>query len=154
MVSQHMQHGILRRVGEDHAPREPCVLTPPQRISPGVQHRRVVRVEGERLHDRAQVDHPPGLCAVECDVGSCHVTVFGHYPRVVRTYRGIDHRPAAARTQNPPLVLPQRRPRHARRLPADCVLSISHVASLRRRYCIAPRRRAANQDDQQWNQEE
>ena len=104
VVGAAVLHGVLRRVRPHHAPAPPRVLAPPERAGAGVDHVRVLRVEGVGADDVAQVEHPPRGAGIAGQVRAGHVAPLDDEPGVVGADGGPQHGAAASGTEDPPGV--------------------------------------------------
>src|SRR5580765_383079 len=76
------------------------VRTAPQTRCMRVHSFRIDWIEYEEIHHAAQVEHAPGTASIMGDVGAAHVAGNQDGVGVVRTYRGIEHRTPAARSDD------------------------------------------------------
>ncbi len=68
----------------------------------GVDHLRVDRIENEELNGIAEIEDAPRLAAIVRDVAARHIAGDDRGARVVRTDGGVEHRTAAAGSDDAP----------------------------------------------------
>ena len=85
VIADLMLDGVAIRAREDHLPGLPGIAAPPQSGSPGIDHPRIYRIEGERISVAAEIEHAPGFAIIARDVTAGHIGELNHKLGIVRT---------------------------------------------------------------------
>ena len=106
VVADLMLNGIACGIGEDHLPGLAGVARPPQGGIAGIDDLGIRRIERHDINPAAQIEHPPRLTVVPCDVTAGHIAVLDNELRIKGADRRGNRRTAAARTDHAPMFRP------------------------------------------------
>src|SRR6266567_2562419 len=100
MVGVHGNTFDVRWLGIHQVPTLSAIGTAPQASGLRVHSLGVHGVENKEAYDAPQIKHPPGTPAVMRDVSARHIAGNQHSVDIVRADGGMEHRSAAARTDD------------------------------------------------------
>src|SRR3954465_10673635 len=95
MVGIHAYALNGRRFWINQLPAFAAIRTAPQFPGSRIYRLRIMRIKREELDDSTEIEHPPSASAVVRNVRTCHIARDQHGVRIVRAYRGMEHRAAA-----------------------------------------------------------
>ncbi len=119
MIAQVTGGGDPVRSGEHQLPVPAVIAGAVEAIPAGINHRRAGGVPGESAHPAREIVHPPGLAAIDRDIGPGHVAADDDFLRVPGVVGRVESGAAAARTNHLPcrgrVVRPGAAPAHGSR---------------------------------------